>query len=178
MMLRIEDLSREELDKKCQLGAELSTAIDGLWFLAVEKAMGFERALEMDIDVWASYATVSVKRIRRYFTLSENGFEALKEVIKYDPIWLSIDFEWQQDTPQQLVFQVNSCPVLEAQERMGRKTLTCMPVETAYLSNLAEAIDPKMWFKPLQVPPRKSPDEICCSWLFSLEETASDLSPG
>ena len=166
-----EDLSKEELSKKLQLAAELSTALDGLWFLAVEKAMGFDKALDMDIDVWAKYAPVSVRRMRKYFNLSENGLQAIKEVIKYDPIWFSIDFEFMENTPQRLVFQVNRCPVLEAQERMGRKILTCVPVETAYLSKLAEALDPRIRFKALRLPPRQSPDEMCCSWLFFLEDS-------
>ena len=168
-----EDLSTEEIVKKLQLAAELATALDGLWFLAAEKAMDFGKALDMDVDVWAKYASVSVRRMRKYFNLSENGLEAVKEVIEYDPIcWGPMDFEFGGDPPQQMVFQVNRCRILEGQERMGRKIFTCVPVVTAYFSKLAETLDPKIRFKPLKLPPRQSPDEICCSWLFSLEDSA------
>ncbi len=171
-MRRLEDLSKEELIKKIKLTGELALAVDGLWFLAAEKAHGYDKALDMDIEVWKNYASVSTKRIRKFFNISSNGLAAVKDIISHDFLWLSIETEYLEDTPERLVFQVRNCPALEAMERIGRELLTCEPVEGAYLTRLAEVIDPKIRVKPLKLPPRESPDEICCKWLFSLEGNA------
>jgi len=168
-MKRIEDLSREELIKRLKLSCELASAVDGLWFLAAEESEGFDKALEMDVRVWERYASLSLKRMRKYFTIDSGGLDALKEIMTIDPLWLHVDYELIEEADGSLVFQANRCPFLEAMERMGREVLTCEPVETAYLTRLAHAVDPRIRVKPLKLPPRKSQDETCCRWLFSLE---------
>ncbi len=170
MIERIEALSREDLLKRIMLMADLAMAVDGLWFLAVEKADGFDKALAMDVEVWERYARLSVKRIKKHFPIASDPLEAIKDVISYDPLWYWMDFEFVEDDPRRLVFRVNTCPALEAMERMGREVLTCEPVEGAYLAALAETVDRRIRVKPLKLPPRKSPDEVCCSWMLSLQE--------
>ncbi len=46
------------------------TAIDGLWFMAVEKKYGFETALELDLEVWKDYGRVLLKRLARMLGLT------------------------------------------------------------------------------------------------------------
>jgi hypothetical protein len=168
-MDKLEDLSKEELIKRVRLSADISLALDGLWFLAAENTNGYDKALEMDIDVWERYVPVAVKRIKKHFDLPSTGLQGIKDIVKYDPLWIGLDMEFLEDAPERLVFQVNRCPALEAMERIGRELLTCQPVEGAYLSKLAETMDPRIKVEPLKLPPRESPDEICCQWLFSLE---------
>jgi hypothetical protein len=170
MFEKLEDLSREELLKRVRLTAEMSIALDGLWFMAAEMAAGYDKALEMDIHVWQRYVPVSIKRIRKYFDLSASGLEGVKEIMKYDPLWLPINIDFPEDTSRRLVFRVKNCPALEAMERMGRELLTCEPVEGAYLTALAQAVDPRIKLTAMKLPPRRSPDEICCQWLFSLPD--------
>ena len=169
-MQKLEDLSKEELIKRLRLAVDLAIAVDGLWFLAAEEAQEFESAPAMDVKVWERYAPLSVKRIRKRFNLLSKGLEAIKEVMGYDPFYSPMKFEFNQDGPDRLILQVNSCPGLETQERMGREIMTCEAMEIAYMTKLAETIDPKIQVKPLKLPPRSSPDEICCSWLFSHEK--------
>jgi len=169
MIQNLEDLSREELIKRVQLNADLAQVVDGLWFIAVEKDSDFNRALDMDIDVWKNYVHVSKKRIQKYFNISSIGLAAVKEFLEYDP-WLEIEI--QEETPERLVFQITNCPGLEAMEKMGRKMLTCDPVEIEYFTELVGSIDPRIKVTPLKLPPRQSPDDICCKWLFTLENDA------
>jgi hypothetical protein len=170
-MWDLKTLSKEDLIKQVQLTAELAVALDGLWFLAAEDALGFNRALDMDRDIWKRYAVTLVKRARKYYDLTGQGLETIKKIIAIDPLWQTMVLEYTEDTPNRLVFQVRGCPALQAMERMGRETYTCEPVETAYLTALAQALSPLARVVALKLPPRKSEDEICCSWAFSLEGT-------
>ena len=70
-MINYEELSKDELIKRAKLTSELAIAIDGLWFLSAEKANGFDKALDMDIEVWERYFSVSIKRIRKYFDIGK-----------------------------------------------------------------------------------------------------------
>ena len=167
-MRNIESLSREDLIKYLQLLSGLSMAVDGLWFVAAEKATDFDRALEMDVNVWAWYAPLLVKRIRRNFIVDGTALVALKQIMSHDPMWWTVDVALTEDTPERLLFEVRDCPALAAMEKMGRKQLTCESVERAYLEALAVAVDPAIKVQALKLPPRKSPDEICCRWAFHL----------
>jgi len=177
-MKRIEDLSREELIKRLRLACELASAVDGLWFLAAEQAEGFDKALAMDVQVWERYASLCIKRIRKYYPIGSNGLDAFKEIMRIDPLWLHVEFELIGESKDRLTFQVNKCPFLEAMERMGRPVLTCEPVETAYLTAMAQALDPRIRVQPIKLPPRKSKDEICCQWLLSLDQASFLPAPG
>jgi len=165
-MQHLESLSREELVQYLRFTSGLAMAVDGLWFMAAEKATDFEQALAMDVNVWAWYAPLVVKRIRRNFEITGNGLNALKEIIRHDPLWWTMDVQLPEDTSERLVFEVRECPALIAMEKMERKTLTCEPVERAYLEALASAVDPGIAVEALKLPPRQSPDEVCCRWAF------------
>ena len=167
-MRNIRDLSREDLIKYLELLSGLTVAVDGLWFVAAEKATDFDRALEMDTNVWTWYAPLVVKRIRKNFTIDGTGLEALKQVMGHDPMWWTVDGALAEDTPERLIFEVRDCPALTAMEKMKRKRLTCEPVERAYLEALAAAVDPGIKVQALKLPPRKSSSEICCRWAYNL----------
>ena len=167
-MRDIEALSREEMIQYIKFLSDLTMAVDGLWFMAAEKATDFDRALEMDINVWTGYAAVLVKRVRRNFSVKGVGLEALKDIIRHDPLWWTMAAVVTEDTPERLVFEVRDCQALIAMEKMDRTKLTCEPVERAYLEALAAAVDPDIQVQALKLPPRESPDEICCRWAFTL----------
>ena len=166
MIEKLENLSREELIRRIHLNAELAQVVDGLWFIAVEKDSDYNKALDMDIEVWKNYVHVMKKRVQKYFNVSSTGLAAVKDLLEYDP-WLEI--EVLEETLERLSIQVVKCPGLEAMEKMGREMLTCDPVELIYLTELSESIDPRIKITPLKLPPRLSPDDICCKWLFTLE---------
>jgi hypothetical protein len=169
-MRDLDSLSREEAIKYLKFLSGLAVAVDGLWFMTAEKASGYDKALQMDVDVWTGYAKVVVKRIRRSFEIKGTGLEALKEIIRHDPMWWSMgDLKIVEDSPGRLAFEVIDCPSLLAMEKMGREQLTCEPVEGAYLEALAKAVGPGIKVEALKLPPRKSPDKVCCRWAFYAE---------
>ncbi len=143
-------------------------AVDGLWFMAAERATDFDRALELDVEVWTAYAAILVKRIRRNFPIEGTGLAALKEVLTHDPLWWSMEARITEETPERLVFEVLDCPALKAMEKMGRERLTCESVEQAYLEAVAAVVDPAIKVEALKLPPRESPDEVCCRWAFRI----------
>lgn len=41
------------------------TAVDGLWFMKVEEAYGFDRALDIDLDVWGVMPKIQARMLRQ-----------------------------------------------------------------------------------------------------------------
>ena len=64
-----------------------------------------------------------------------------------DEHWVNFEFVDKDD--QNMIFRVNKCPGLEAQERMNRTEFTCEKVEKVYLSTYAEMYDPRIKVKAL-----------------------------
>lgn len=56
------EITPQQLD---ELRKGALTAIDGLWFMAVEEKFGFDAALELDLEVWKRYGRVLLKRLTR-----------------------------------------------------------------------------------------------------------------
>jgi len=106
------------------------------------------------------------KRVKKYFNISATGLAAARDLLEYDPF---LEIEIQEETSERLLFQITRCPGLEAMEKMGREVFTCDPVEIEYFTELVESIDSRIKVTPLKLPPRKSPEDICCQWLFTLE---------
>ncbi|MBN2160159.1 MAG: hypothetical protein JW807_12245, partial [Spirochaetes bacterium] len=74
----MEQLNQDELLK---LVKSAITAIDGLWFLELEKEAGFDRAFEIDLAVWKKYGPVMIKRITKMLSISDNGLESFLRVL-------------------------------------------------------------------------------------------------
>jgi len=119
--------------------------------------------------VWEKYAHIVVKRMKDKIGLSKTGIEGIKELIGFDPLLLNLDYEIPELSEKTMLLRVNKCPVLEAMERAGRKTFVCESTTGLYFRNIAKEIDPQVVVSPLRLPPRVSPKDVCCEWLFTTE---------
>ena len=128
-MLDLESLSKDELIRRLKLAMDVATAVDGMWFLEAETVNGYDKALEMDINVWKRYPKVLKKRMSNYYEFKREGLAAVKEFMENDPMLVPIDFELISDNAYSLVFKVHKCPALEAMERTvgQRKVRTDLP---------------------------------------------------
>ena len=47
--------------------------LDGLWMIEVEKEIGMEKALKIDVDVWIRLLRTIIRRIKRYLITNSVG---------------------------------------------------------------------------------------------------------
>ena len=45
-------------------------AVDGVWMLEIEKEIGWDRALKIDIAVWTRLMKIFIRRIKEYLKIS------------------------------------------------------------------------------------------------------------
>ncbi|MHA1369747.1 MAG: DUF6125 family protein [Promethearchaeota archaeon] len=53
--------------------------LDGLWVVEIEKVLGLEDSLKIDLAVWKQLLTIAYRRIRKYLGIEKVG---IKEAIK------------------------------------------------------------------------------------------------
>ncbi|MEE8353776.1 MAG: DUF6125 family protein [Dehalococcoidales bacterium] len=98
-------------------------AVDGLWFMKVEKAHGFETALAADKAVWQVLPKIQARKFKELAKLG-NGLKALREVLAAK---LTLDgyahrIEAEGDDGA-FTLTIEDCPWLEVMSRTGRSHL-------------------------------------------------------
>jgi hypothetical protein len=157
---------KPEQMQELRLGA--LTAIDGLWFMAVEKRYGFDTALELDLEVWKDYGHVLLRRITRMLGLTIDP--------TCPPELSTINFLMETichvDGTQcegmvcgdEIVFRVHHCSWWDNLSRSGREShVPCEFVDNTIFRDWLIAIDPGVDFEITHSLPR---GDDHCEWVI------------
>lgn len=144
---------------------------DGLWFLAVEEAYGFEAAFEMNQRVWKKGGLIYARRLLK--TLDLNGkapLEKLATLFLADPIMAVRRTRVTNLSDTRLAIRTHNCPPSEARFRDGRGIFNGIPGCTTFLGAFAEVIDRHIETKCICCTPNPDNPEYWCEWEFSLHK--------
>ncbi|AVX20935.1 MULTISPECIES: DUF6125 family protein [Carboxydocella] len=165
------DLSKEQALALLEDFAKRWLAHDGLWFLAVEKRYGLEKAIELDEEAWATFTVLEAKRVKEFLGLPDNGgLEALKTALKFRLYGFLNEQEIIEEGPKRIVYRMKTCRVQAARKRKGLPDFPCKPVGITEYSGFARTIDPRIKTRCIACPPDEHPEEFYCAWEFTLEE--------
>ncbi|MGQ4910812.1 MAG: DUF6125 family protein [Candidatus Thorarchaeota archaeon] len=167
----IDDLPREELLKIIDAYAKAWQAMDGAYFLALEKKYGMDVAIEMDKEAWRIFSPIEAKRIMREFGIEENGgLESLEKALEYR-VYARLNKQTSERIDENtLHFTMNECRVQVARNRKGLPDFPCKQVGIVEYTTFAETIDPRIKTKCLFCPPDSHPEDAYCKWEFTLEK--------
>ena len=137
---------------------------DGLWFTKVEEKHGFEHALELDIEVWTTFATLASRKILEIFNISSRDAEAIAKTVSVR--WRAEGWVFQEvsTSEKEAVLRVTKCPWREAMVKAGREKLVprvCDEVCTKIYEAWATSINPRARV-------RKKKTEGFCEFVFSV----------
>lgn len=165
-MSAIDQLSREKLLEIAKNFAKNWLAHDGLWFQAVEKAYGLERAIQLDAEAWGLFSPIEAKRIKEFLGLQDGGgLDALKTALDYR-LYSVLNDQRSEMVDGRLRFYMNDCRVQSARKRKGLDDFPCKSVGIVEYSSFASKIDPRIKTRCIACPPDKHPDEYYCAWEF------------
>lgn len=160
------DLTREEMEQ-LRLGA--LTAIDGLWFLAAERKLGFDAALELDLEVWKDYGVVMLRRLARARGLELDpadppGLEALNAILKALCNIDGTQCEYEMLDAHTSEFRVRRCSWWENLRRAGReKVVPCEMIDNTIFVHWLQAVDPAVSMEITRSMPRGHDH---CAWIL------------
>lgn len=163
-------LSKEELVDLIDAYAKLYTAVDGLWFVSVEKQYGNEVATKLDTEVWDSLLPREAKRITEARKLGKDGIDTVIEAFKLRPTFLTKGYDIVREKNKATV-RVNACRSLHAMERDGRAVSSCKRLLEEVYPKFVKSIDSRVRFRVLKAPPRASANDTCCEWQIEIPQS-------
>lgn len=165
------ELTREQLLSMLDDSAKLWLAMDGLWFQAVERDAGMDKAIELDKIMWEQFSVIEAKRIMQRHQIGEGGgLAALKKALQFRQYaYINIQ-ETIEDGENKLIFRMNDCRVQSARKRRGLDAFPCKSVGIVEYNQFARTIDPRIETKCIACPPDEHPPEFYCGWEFTIKE--------
>jgi hypothetical protein len=141
------ELSREQLDD-LRLGA--LTAIDGLWFLEMEKLYGFDTALKIDLEVWKNYGVILMKRLGKMTGIrpvpgGTDEFTQIKFLLEVLCRVDGTECAGEVRGGDTLEFNVFKCSWWENLKRAGReKVVPCEMIDDTIFGHWLRTVDPEI----------------------------------
>ncbi len=162
--------SREMLEGMLTDFAKNWLAHDGLWFQAVEKQFGLEKAIELDREAWEKFTVIEAKRIMDRHNISENsGLDGLKKALAFRMYAFINKQEIRNETDRSFEFYMVDCRVQSARRRKQMPLFPCKSVGVVEYSEFAKTIDPRIKTECICCPPDESAgDGFYCGWRFSI----------
>ena len=163
-------LRRERLEGMLLDFAKNWLAHDGLWFQAVEKQFGMQKAIELDKEAWEAFTVIEAKRIMKQHRIPDDGgLEALKKALGYRLYAVLNEQEISDETENSFEFRMVDCRVQSARSRKGMELFPCKSVGIVEYEGFARTIDPRIETECLVCPPDKDSGPGCyCGWRFSI----------
>ncbi len=167
----IESLNREKLLELLKIYAKNWLAHDGCWFLAIEKELGMDKAIEFDRKAWEQFTQIEARRLKEFLNLPENpGLEGLKLALSFR-LYSTINEQYSELTNKNtLIHYVRTCRVQEARRRKGLPDFPCQSVGIVEYSLFAKTIDPRIETLSISCPPSISNPSYYCIWRFKITE--------
>ena len=167
----ISTLPKKTLVELIGMLANNAITIDGLWFRGVEERFGLGTAVEIDTDAWGRYGSTEARRIRETLNITEEGIPALIKALNFQ-VWVrakGFDYEILQPADNKVVFNITDCRVQRVRIKKGIGEFPCKPVGIALFEEFGKAVDPRFKFRCLVCPPDEHPENLWCSWEFTID---------
>ena len=170
--LKFTDFSLNTCADLLSLFAKLYLAVDGFWYLAVKKKVGNEVALACDIEVLKRVATYEMEKVTELLNIKGSDVTCVMKAMQTTPWFRNTEHKIEIKSQNTAVLTINNCATLRALEKEGegRENEICKIVEPIVFKRYAAFFNPDIEVRCLKSPPRKSSEEICCVWEFSVEK--------
>ena len=100
------------------------TAVDGLWFVKIEEQLGFERALEIDREVWKVMPKIQARALRAS-TGQQRGLSALHRCLSTKLRWEGHEHDSiLSGDGHTLEIDIRRCPWHDLMVKSGREHLS------------------------------------------------------
>src|SRR6056297_1048247 len=102
--------------------AILAQILDGLWYLEVEKKLGFETAYEIDEAVWERFSRKEAKRLQTLLGFDKPSYDDVKKILELAIFDQSLEFTLEKisEEPLTIKMMVPRCKTLRGMQKVGR----------------------------------------------------------
>jgi hypothetical protein len=158
-----------------KLYSQLGLVLDGLWFLEVEKEVGFEKAYKIDEAVWRKYSQKEAQRIKKLLNIEIPTTTDIQKILSLSLFNQTLDYELKQiqTNPVVIRFTVKKCKSFDGMTKIGRPKdqihKICFGIETATLEGFFQGVMPTAKIRCVYCPFENAPNlEGVCAWDITL----------
>lgn len=93
------------------------TTLDGLWMLEIEKEIGWDRALKIDVAVWTRLFKLILRRLKKYLNIETNTLNDLVEILTFRWSIEGWKYNINRISESEVIIEVTQCPYKGPMER-------------------------------------------------------------
>jgi len=125
--------------------------LDGLWMLEVEKEVGWNIALKIDVTVWTRLFKIIIRRLKKYLKIETNSLNDLVEIITFRWSIEGWKYNINKISESEIIIEVNQCPYKASmdrnEDRHDRIPLICKNMCFPFYKASFEDFNPEITFK-------------------------------
>ena len=162
-------LSKDQLIDLLKLYGRLALAIDGSWFLAVEKLHDLDKALQLDEDVWHRCGKSDGKLLKRFLDIEAvTSLEDICRLYLLTPVLgnMGARAEIQDD---KCYLSVTDCQPQQSHRKDGLGEFPCKSAGYAYFQGFLSVLNPAIRFGCKAGPPGEHLQDLWCNWEVWIE---------
>jgi hypothetical protein len=144
-------------------------AVDGLWFMMIEKQFSFDKALELDAEVWSILPKIQARKVKELLSLEGKGLSDFTQAIKVKLEAEEYDYEIEIEGDDHIQIKMRSCPWFEILKKAKRENLASKISDTICLTEFG------VWLKEfdlnmnISTPARFCDGDDVCVWDFRVK---------